>query len=250
MSAAMSTKLIIAIALLSALGACDNDTDPRWQLHHNRIIAVRVTPPHLLAGQTAEIDAFITSDDDGPATALPTLVALEPGAPASIASSIVAPDGNGGWQVTAPSDDDLAMARTTLGLAAGAPVPINLVATFSVGGETLAGIKLVTFGDTGDNPTLGVVTVDGVTPTDGMTIDVPYDMDVQLAITQDMADNVNWLTSVGSLNDDDNEHAALLHVNPKDRTTGQLAVVVRDPTGGVVWNNWAMATPTAPVQVP
>ena len=243
--------LLVPVCALAAIAACDNNTDPRWQLHHDRIIAVRMSPPHLLAGQVATIDGFVTSIDDGPAVAMPTMAALEPGGPASIASSIVANNG-GTWQITAPSDADLATARTSLGLAAGAPVPIEIVTTFSVGGETLVALKAITFGDTGDNPTLGAVTVDGVAPSDdpSAVINVPYDADVQLAITQDSNDSVNWFTSVGSLNSDDNEHMALLHVNATDRTTGYFAVVVRDKSGGVVWNNWSMATPTAPVQVP
>jgi hypothetical protein len=37
---------------------------------------------------------------------------------------------------------------------------------------------------------------------------------------------------------DDDEHAAFLHVLPKDPLEGELAVVVRDIAGGVVWQVW------------
>ena len=48
---------------------------------------------------------------------------------------------------------------------------------------------------------------------------------------------VSWLTSCGTMHDED-EHHAFVHVLPKDRKDGELAVVVRDPSGGVVWQVW------------
>ena len=227
--------------LLACLVACDNNTDPRWQLHHDRIIAVRLSPPHLPADQIAMIDAFVTSIDGGVAVQSPTSVT----APAP-ANDLVTTDGMT-WQITAPSADIIAEAGAALGLPAGTPVPVELTTTFEIEGESLVALKLVYFGDQADNPDVGAVTVAGVPPTDSIT--VPFDTDVQLAIDADPTFSVNWFTSCGSLNDDDNEHAALLHVNPTDRLAGQLAVVVRDPLGGVAWQSWSIqsaAPPTSP----
>ena len=230
--------LVIAIALVG----CDNNTDPRWELHHDRIIAVRVTPPHLLAGQTAVIDSFDTSGEYGVAVQLPTQVGVAPTTPAELAG-IVSGDPTG-WIVTAPTDDVLDDARTDLGLAAGAPVPVELTTTIVIDDLNLPATKLVWFGDQRDNPVPGPVTVNGVAPTDAIT--VPYNVDVPIAMDIDPSITVNWFTSCGSLDDDDNEHAALLHVNPGDELVGQFAVVVRDDFGGVGWESWTMISNPPP----
>lgn len=235
----------IAVVVASlALAACANDTDPRWQLRHDRIVAIRTTPSHVPAGQTATIDALVTSVDGGPVVQSPS-AATATGAPAAFAGAVM-PDGHGGWQVTAPDDATLDAARTAMGLAAGAPVPLEMSLQFAVGGETLTASKRAWFGDAEDNPTVGPITVQGATPAAAIT--VPFDTDVPLAIDQPAADRVNWLTSCGSLNDDDNEHSVLLHVNPDDQTAGQLVVAVRDPDDGVAWQIWTMtsASPSQP----
>ncbi|HEX3758077.1 MAG TPA: hypothetical protein VHW23_05205 [Kofleriaceae bacterium] len=229
-----------AILVAVALAACTNDTDPRWQLRHDRIVAIRTTPSHVPAGQTAVIDALVTSVDGGPAVQAPS-AATATGALAGA----VAPDGQGGWQVTAPDAAALDAARAALALAPGAPVPLEMSLRFEVGGETLTATKRAWFGDAQDNPTVGPITVDGAAP--AAAIAVPFDADVALAIDQPAADRVNWLTSCGSLNNDDNEHAALLHVNPDDVTAGQLVVTVRDPGDGVAWQIWTM-TSVAPAR--
>ncbi len=226
-----------AVVAIAWLVACDNNTDPRWELHHDRIIAVRVTPPHLPAGASAAIDAFVTSGEAGVAVQSPTQVTAP-----SPATSLVTTDGTT-WQITAPDDDLIAEARAALGLPDGAPVPVELTTTFEIDNLELVATKLVYFGDAADNPIVGAVTIDGVPPTDSIT--VPFDTDVQLAIDADPTFTVNWFTSCGSLNDDDNEHAVLLHVHPADRLVGQLAVVVRDTLGGVAWQSWTIMSAAA-----
>jgi hypothetical protein len=218
--------------------ACATNADPPWQLRHDRIIAVRVTSPHLLAGQVAEIDALVTSVDGG--VAVQTPMAASASAPLA---GVVSQTGSG-WQVTAPDDATLGAARAALGLADGAVIPLELSTTFVVGGETLVAKKRVYFGDTHENPVPGAVTVDGVPPESAGP--VPYDTDVALRITEDSANNVNWLTSCGSLDNDNNEHAALLHVKPGESPNGQLVVVVRDPLGGVGWQTWPLSSHTQP----
>ncbi|MDB4954924.1 MAG: hypothetical protein JWO36_2493 [Myxococcales bacterium] len=218
----------------SALLACATNADPGWQLRHDRIIAVRVTPPHLLAGQVAEIDALVTSVDGGVAVQTPAAASA-----AAPLAGIVSQSGSG-WQVTAPDEATLGAARAALGLADGAVISVQLSTTFVVGGETLVANKLVYFGDTHENPEPGAVTVDGAPPESASP--VPFDTDVALRISEDAANTVSWLTSCGSFDNDNNEHAALLHVKPGESITGQLAVVVRDPLGGVGWQTWPLSS--------
>ena len=232
-------KAGVVLVVVVAAAACGNDTDPRWQLHHDRIIAVRTTPSHVAAGQLAALDALITSIDGGLAVASP-VQAASPAAPPGLEAA-VAGDGSGGWQIAAPDAATLDAARAALGLAPGAPVPLDLAVTFDVGGELLAATKRTWLGEPRDNPAVGPVTIDGTTP--GAAITIPFDTDVALAIDVDPTYPVNWLTSCGSLNSDDNEHAVLLHVERDDPTSGQLAVVVRDGDGGVAWQTWSIDAP-------
>ncbi|HSR95739.1 MAG TPA: hypothetical protein VLM79_01660, partial [Kofleriaceae bacterium] len=45
--------------LVVAVAACTDDLDPPWQLDHDRIIAVRATPPQIAAGDRAVVDALV-----------------------------------------------------------------------------------------------------------------------------------------------------------------------------------------------
>jgi hypothetical protein len=213
------TRALIVVALASA---CTGDVDPAWQLDHDRIVAVRATPSHVPAGQHATIDALIAHKGAPTDVETPTrIAALAPFAGA------VAPDGT----IVAPDDATLAAIRTQQQLAADAPVP--LVATVLFG--TLAATKVVYLGDAADDPALPPVTVAGAPP--GAALTFPFDTDVPLAADADPTWMVNWLTSVGKMHDD-NEHAAFVHVSSGDSTSGELAVVVRDAQGGVVWQVW------------
>lgn len=213
----------IAVTIVATLAAC-GDLTARWDLAHDRIIAVRSTPPHVATG-IAVIDALTTTVEGGPEVESPTTMS----ATGLLASTISHDDR--GWIVTAPDAALLDQARAEQGLAAGVPVPLVLDLTFG----TLKAQKTMWFGDALDNPALGAVTVDGVAPTAELT--VPYDTDIPLEIVEDPAWTVRWLTSCGSLRDDD-EHGATLHVELGDPTSGALVVVVRDEAGGVVWGQW------------
>jgi hypothetical protein len=216
---------------LVALVACDRNFDARWQLTHDRIIAIRTTPATLAAGDTAVVDAYVTSVAAGPSTA----------SPATLASEHLVIDGT---SITAPDDAQLAMLRAAGNLAADAPVPLELTTTFVIDDATFVGTKTVIVGSRADNPTIGAVTLDGVAPTSPIL--VPYDTDVVLLADEDPTILVNWFTSCGSLNDDDNEHTAKLHVNPDDPLSGQFAIVIRDLVGGVAWQDWTMQSAPPP----
>ena len=229
----------LGLGLGLGLGACVDNIDPVWQLNHDRIVAVRATPPHVPAGGVATLDGLVAHRGAPPDVEVPMFAtAMDP---ATGLSPVVMQSG-GAWQVTAPDDAQLAQARAKLGLAAGAPVPFSVTVAFpDSNGEHLVATKLVYFGDAQDNPALGAVTVDGAAPAGG-DLGVPPDTDVPLAIDTDPMNKVSWLSSCGTLHDD-TEHDATLHVQPKDPQHGELAVVVREPDGGVVWQVWTIHAP-------
>ena len=127
----------------------------------------------------------------------------------------------------------LAAARTELGLPAGAPVPLVVgvgfpETAFSSGlhDEPVAAIKTVWLGEAADNPTL-------VTdPPEMAELVVPMLTDVPLSVDSALEDDVNWLTSAGTMHDFDLPQS-YLRVELEDPTTGDLAVVVRTELGGV-----------------
>jgi hypothetical protein len=218
-------KVALASLPAVALAACSGDIDPPWQLDHDRIIAVRATPPHVLPGGTAQLDVLVghkgaTTNEQPPDAA-------------QVVSPHVLAGALAGATITAPMD--LTAARTELKLADGAPVP--MVIGVLVG--TLPATKTVWLGDAHDNPTLDAITIDGAPP--DASIVVPPDMDVPLSVTADDAvDIVNWLTSCGTMHDFD-LHAAHIHVLPADPQSGELALVLRDNLGGVAWQVWPIA---------
>ena len=72
-------------------------------------------------------------------------------------------------------------------------------------------------------------------PTDDVV--VPIGRDVYLTCDTDL--RVNWLTSVGTLFQDD-VATSFVRVLDGDRREGELVVVVRDAEGGVAWQIWPM----------
>jgi hypothetical protein len=230
-----------AALLLVVLGACADQTDPIWQLDHDRIIAVRITPPHIPSGERATVDALMAHKGEPTDVETPTGVIAPPHSLPELASS-VQPDGS----IVAPDEAALDQARMEMGLDPGVPVPFEIGAAF--GPQPLLAAKTVFFGDAADNPTLPPITVNGSAPVDGALITIPFDTDVPLVATvPDDKWKVDWLTSCGTMHDDD-EHSAFVHVQPKDPTSGALVVVARDTAGGVVWDSWMIqsAAPPAP----
>ncbi|HEU4730898.1 MAG TPA: hypothetical protein VFT22_23545 [Kofleriaceae bacterium] len=108
-----------AIALLAlVVTGCTDDTDPPWQLDHDRIIAVRATPPRIAAGEQAVIDALIGHKGAPVAEQSPDeAIAVSP---ASLSGALGRDASR--WMVTAPDGPGLAAARGELGLPGDAPV--------------------------------------------------------------------------------------------------------------------------------
>ncbi|HEY4241676.1 MAG TPA: hypothetical protein VGM88_17765 [Kofleriaceae bacterium] len=198
------------VALFLLLAACEGDTDPRWQLAHDRIVAIRTTPAAIGPGQTARIDGLVASVSAAPAVIDPIAV-TGPG---------VAQTGDG-WTITAPADGST----------------VDILATFEADGVQLTGTKSVRLDGALDNPAVGAVTLDGAPVPATIAPLVQHD----LAIDEPDDVTVRWLTSCGSLNSDDTEHDAELTVEADDATTGSLVVVVRDDSFGVAWQIWPLS---------
>jgi hypothetical protein len=220
-------------AVLLALGSigCVDELDPPWQLDHDRIVAVRATPPAIQPGERSELDALIARKGDKTVESVPEAAIVV--SPMSLGSA-VALDG-GKWVVTAPDAAALDAARAELELPADKPVP--LVVGVSYQGQALVATKTILLGATGANPSLDAMMIDGA-PADMRTeIVVGTLVDIPLSVAAEDADDVNWLTSCGTMHDFDLPEA-YLRVELEDPTAGELAVVLRDDLGGVAWRVW------------
>jgi hypothetical protein len=223
----------LAVAAVAALGggACMGDLDPAWQLNHDRIIAVRATPPSIASGQSSTIDALLGTKGAKTSVAAPELAMVV--SPASLASALTF--SGGAWTVTAPSAERLAAARTELKLAADAAVPLEIGVAYA--NQTLVATKVIKLGTAADNPALVHVMINGQPASDaeivvGKLVPVPLSIEADDAVF-----DVTWLTSCGTMHDFDLP-AAHLQVEAKDPTAGELAVVLRDAQGGVSWQVW------------
>jgi hypothetical protein len=224
-------KYLVIAALLAA---CTTEVDPPWQLDHDRIVAVRATPPHIPSGATSKLDLLLAMKGSGTRAGVPDRAIVI--SPMSLADAL------SGTTVTAPSDARLAAARTELGLAATAAVPLQL----AIAAGSLTAIKTVYLGDSAANPTLVDVMFAGMQPADGDMLTVPAATDVHMSVdASDTTMIVNWLSSCGTMHDFD-LHAAYIHVLPTDPQSGELVLTVRDLVGGVSWEIWPIHATAAP----
>ena len=234
---------MIRVLLLSVLlVGCVDDIDPEWQLDHDRIIAVRATPPRIPAGARAEIDALIGRVGAPPAEEDPIGAMVV--RPESLAS-LVSRDATG-WVVTAPDEAGLSAARTELGLEPGAPVPLVVGVAFAATScpsgeiaEGLAATKTVWLGDSGVNPSLDSARIDDAMPPAGTEIVVDALAETRLSVAFAETDEITWLTSAGTMHDFDLPEAYIT-IEDEDPTEGDLALVVRLDDGGVAWRVWPL----------
>ena len=224
--------------LLLLLVGCIDQIDQRWELDHEHVVAVRATPPAIMPGQRARLDALLAHDDRAPTVGSPIGVAI--GVPEDdplfgIVSNVLLE----GWFVTAPDEATLAAVRVRDGLAADAPVPVPVVMAFpGPGDEYLYATKVIFLGATGENPSAPAMAIDGQPAADQVI--VPMEQDIYVSVNVEPGARVNWLTSCGSMFQDD-VPTAFLRVLPDDEPSGQLAVVIRDPRGGVAWRVWPLS---------
>jgi hypothetical protein len=146
---------------------------------------------------------------------------------------------DGGWTLVAPDASQIA----AMGYALDGPVAVDVVMTFAHGTDRaldpIQVKKTVWIGEPSTNPDMPAITVAGAPP--GDDIAVPLDQDVYFATSVPDGWRVNWLTSIGTLYQDD-EPTSYLHVAKKDRQQGEVACVVRDDQGGVAWKVWPIHT--------
>jgi hypothetical protein len=224
--------LVAVVAPLAAMTAgCTDDTDPPWQLDHDRIIAVRSTPPRIASGEQAVVDSLLGKKGAPVAEQSPEDATVV--TPVGLAGAL-ARDG-ARWVVTAPDAAQLDEARAELGLAAGALVPLRIEVAYA--GGALRALKTVWLGGAAANPAMADVEIDHAAATASALVIAPL-RDVPLSIPlDDAAYDVTWLSSCGTMHDFDLP-TAYLHVEADDPTSGELALVVRDSDGGVSWRVW------------
>jgi hypothetical protein len=220
--------------LVLALSACTGDIDEQWQLDHDRIIAVRATPPGILPGESSVIDGLFGAKGARPVELAPQLAAVV--SPERFQSALRRDSGQ--WIVTAPDAAALAAARVELGLAADAPVPLQIGVSYA--DQTLLGVKTVYLGESRQNPVLEDMMIDGAAPPQTEIV-VPQLTDIPLSVKASEPDVVNWLTSCGTMHDFDLPQA-YLRVEKEDPQEGDLAVVLRTATGGIAWRVWPIRT--------
>jgi hypothetical protein len=222
-----------ALVIAAAAMACAGDLDPKWQLDHTRIIAVRATPPGIASGQSSTIDALLGTKGAPTSVAPPQLAEVV--SPMSLADVLTSSGGT--WTVTAPSEDRLAAARTELMLAADAPVPLELGVSYD--DQALIATKVVFLGAPADNPMLINVMIGGQpAPPSGSQITIDKTAKTLVSIDADnTVFDVEWVTSCGTMHDFDLPNA-YLKVESDDPTSGEFGVVLRDPMGGVAWQIW------------
>ena len=223
----------LVVVAVASLGACVGDLDPPWQLDHDRIIAVRATPPGIVAGERSTLDALLGQKGGKTSVAAPELATVV--SPASL-SDVLAFDA-GRWVVTAPSEARLDAARAELKLAVGALVPLQIGVSYA--NRTLVATKTITLGQEIANPSLVNVMLDDQPSTSaeivvGKLVKVPLSLDADDAVY-----DVTWLTSCGTMHDFDLP-TAYLKVEVDDPQSGELVVVLRDAGGGVSWNKWSI----------
>lgn len=221
----------LRLAISFGLAACTGDIDPAWQLDHDRVIAVRSTPPRIAPGEIAVLGSLLGHNGAPPSTGEPTTAAVV--SPSGLDDALT--HGPTGWTVTAPPDDQLAPARAELGLDATAPVPLRVKLTFAE--PDGVAYKIVWLGVHADNPVLDSVTIDGMNALAEPALTVAAGSDIAVAVNFDTSYNINWLTSCGTMHDFDLA-TAYLRVEPADPHAGTFAIVVRDAQGGVAWRLW------------
>lgn len=247
----MRAPLLLGVLAVLATG-CADELDEPWFLDHDRIIAVRATPPRIASGETANIDALLGKKGAEPVEAVPPFGEVV--APESLADVLTF---NGTTMtVTAPDEARLAAARTELGLEAGAAVPVQIGVAFPASEfpnatevEGFAALKTVYLGEHVDNPMLTNISINGEDGAALTAVHMPADVErFQLSVDADnegRGDDVNWLTSVGTAHDFDLPRAYLT-IEDEDPLEGFLALVLRLEDGGVAWTWWPMTADPPP----
>lgn len=223
-------RAVVVVLALSVVGCADELALP-WELDHDRIVAVRATPPSIVTGERAELDALIALEGATTREQVPEAATVV--YPAGLASALSFDGGK--WVVTAPDEATIEAARGELAIEAGEPVPLQVSVQYGAG--KLVATKTVWLGRSAGNPSLTAMMIDGGSAESQAEVVVGARVKVPLSVAATEDDEVNWLTSCGTMHDYDLPEA-YLRVEDDDRTEGELAVVIRDRRGGVAWRVW------------
>ncbi|MEO6775598.1 MAG: hypothetical protein ABI467_21735 [Kofleriaceae bacterium] len=196
-----------------------------WQLDQDRVVAVRSTPPGLAAGEHGLVEALI-AHADGPTTVEPPSVLNAAHSPLSGTVNYLFDH----YELIAPDDATLVAARIELGLATGAPIPLEVECDFER--FTFITQKRVLLGTHADNPGLSAIEIAGQPAAAPVTVASDHDLALHAA-----EGTTRWLTSCGELDHSD-EPDAILHAG--EPCVGELAVVERDAAAGTVWQVWPL----------
>jgi hypothetical protein len=209
------------LLLVAVLAGCEDVPQP-FELDHARVMAVRVEPPAVAAGQRARIDVLVTDGADGPRVAAADGFAVT--APGLAVARLA-----DGWYVTAPTEAELSAARAALGLPAEADVIAGLELAVESAEGTLHAQKTLAFGRPAQNPAPPAILQDGAAGPIAMTVG----RDVVLSpMPVDAAFSYRWFSSVGELIGYTRPEARL---EPDQKRAGVVGVVVRDQAGGTAW---------------
>lgn len=235
-------RVSMAIVPGLLLAGCIEEVDARWQLDHDHVIAARATPPRIMPGEKARLEALVAHAGALTSVESPSLAAA-PLAPEDLqggylgATPLLQRDGDG-WIVIAPPAERLASMRPEMGIDSEAPVPVEVVMTFDSPreGEPFYVKKTVWLGDQAAHPVVPPLSFDGA-PVSGDVLAMSRDRDVYVSIAVEPGTRVNWYTSCGTLFQDD-VATAFLRLAADEPCDGELAVVMRSDAGGVAWQTW------------
>lgn len=216
---------LVALSLVAAAAGCQ-DIDSPSLLERPRLLAVRLSPPGLAAGESSRIDLLAFDGD--------AVVELQPDAVAtSLPGDLVARD-QPGFSLRCPAAEQLEAMRAELGAAADQPLVVPLEVSVSLSGETLAARKIALFGQAMDNPALGAIEVAGAAPgEDGDIVAAAGDLELTVGGGAEET-SYAWFSTVAEIGDF-TEPRAHLAAEPGD--AGLLLVVARDQAGGVAWSS-------------
>ncbi len=216
----------IAIAMTTITAGCADVATPE-ELQHTRILAVRATPPGILAEQTSRIDVLAATEAGELVQPTARSVRIVGGFGAELLSQ-----DESGWMLTAPSADQIAAARQAAGIE-DEPWPIIIEVTVELDGKTLVADKLVLVDVATSNPEVVDIRLAGVPVQDEMVVSVGAEVEVSATAQPETAElSYAWASSVGELSLYRSQAASFATDASGD---GTLLVVVRDGQGGVAW---------------
>jgi hypothetical protein len=239
-----ATGAALALALAAAGGAACTDFRSPADLRYAQILAVRLEPPHLRAGERARIDVLVSDAAGALAERPPGEVGFAPdpaGRPPALppeAAGLIVRDGDAVF-ARAPDEAALEGIATALGLAPGAALLVPLRIAIDVGGESRRADKVVTVLRSRDvpavpNPAIQELKLDGapIDPDAGVVTSVG---EHELAVAAEGAAGPvahSWYSAVGEI---ERYRSATARLSAKEPGSGALLVVVRNEHGGVAW---------------